>query len=461
MTTKLTLRTYAGYAAGDMANNLAFSMQGMFLLIYYTNVVGLDPAGVAVVLLVVRIIGAFSDLVAGRMVDLTETRWGRFRPYLVFASPPLLLMSVATFTVPAFGGNQTWQYLYAATTLSLLGMLYSAVTIPYGSLATVMTKDPVERARLGVWRMLGPVVTMLGLAVIVSPQITRYATDPAALQSFLTRVTLVFAVVGFLLYWFCFTSTHEAERRPARAVTILQTFHTLTRNRPLAILCVSDLVFLTGLFGVHGAMAYYATYVLGDSATMVWMIVAMNGASLATMPVIPRLVGRFGKKSTYYVGAVGIVVFGTAVFFVPPTLAAVIPVFFLFGLFQSISLSLAFAFQADTVEYGEWRTGRRTEGATYAVYSFFRKISQATAGAVVGYALALGGFSATLTAQPESAVVAIRAVVGLGPAVLALLGAAIFLAYPLTDVRYRRMVEEVRERHVVRESESTLEMPPG
>lgn len=429
-----------------MANNLAFSMQGMFLLIYYTNVVGLDPAGVAVLLLGVRILGAFSDLVAGRLVDLTDTRWGRFRPFLILASPPLLLMSVATFTVPSFGGDRAWQYAYAAVTLSLLGMLYSIVTIPYGSLATVMTKDPVERARLGVWRMLGPVVTMLGLAVIISPQISRYATQPEVLQAFLTRVTLIFAVVGFLLYWFCFTSSHEAERRPAKVVTIRETFRTLRLNTPLAILCVADLVLLTGLFGVHGSMAYYATYVLGDSATMIWMIVAMNVASLVTMPVIPRLVARIGKKGTYYVGAAGIVVFGVLVFLAPPSLAAAIPALFLFFVFQSFAMSLAFAFQADTVEYGEWRTGKRTEGATYAVYSFFRKISQALAGSVVGYALALGGFSASLATQPDTALLAIRAVMGLGPAVFALLGALIFLAYPLTDARYRVMVEEVQGR---------------
>jgi len=443
-----------------MANNLAFSMQGMFLLIYYTNVVGLDPAGVGVVLLLVRILGAFTDLIAGRMVDLTDTRWGRFRPYLVFASPPLLLMSVATFTVPSFGGDRTWQYVYAATTLAVLGALYSAVTIPYGSLATVMTKDPVERARLGVWRMLGPMVTMLALAAIIAPQITRYATEPAELQAFLTRITLVFAVVGFLLYWFCFTSSHELERRDTRAVTMRETFHTLRHNRPLAILCLADLVFLTGLFGVHGALAYYATYVLGDSSLMIWMIVAQSAASLVTLPLIPRLVRRIGKKNAYYVGAVGIVTLGIWVFLMPPTLAVVVPTFFLFGSFQNVSLSLAFAFQADTVEYGEWRTGRRTEGTTYAVYSFFRKISQAVAGLLVGYALAVGGFSATLATQPESARVAIRAVVGLGPAVFALLGAAIFLAYPLTDTRYRRILAEVRERHLLEGDESTLGRSP-
>jgi len=370
-------------------------------------------------------------------------------------------MSVATFTVPSFGGDQAWQYAYAAVTLSLLGMLYSIVTIPYGSLATVMTKDPVERARLGVWRMLGPVVTMLGLAVIISPQISRHTAAPEELQSFLTRITLLFAVVGFLLYWFCFTSSHEDVTRRAKPVTIRETFQTLRLNRPLAILCVADLVFLTGLFGVHGSMAYYATYVLGDSATMIWMIVAMNVASLATMPVIPRLVARIGKKGTYYVGAGGIVVSGVLVFLAPRSLAVAVAALFLFFVFQSLAMSLAFAFQADTVEYGEWRTGQRTEGATYAVYSFFRKISQALAGSVVGYALALGGFSAALPSQPDSALVAIRAVMGLGPAAFALLGALIFLAYPLTDVRYRRMVGEVRQRNLVRDRESTLEAPPG
>ena len=133
-----------------MANNLAFSMLGMFLLIYYTNVVGLDPAGVAVVLLGVRILGAFSDLVAGRLVDLTNTRWGRFRPYLVFASPPLLLMSVATFTVPSFGGDQAWQYAYAAVTLSLLGMLYSIVTIPVDCVPGCETVGAIRCKEQGV-----------------------------------------------------------------------------------------------------------------------------------------------------------------------------------------------------------------------------------------------------------------------------------------------------------------------
>jgi glucuronide carrier protein len=148
---KLTVRNYLGYAAGDLANNLAFSLQALFLLIYYTNVVGLNPAAIATMFLAVRAWDAFADLAAGRMVDLTRSRWGKFRPYLLFASLPLLLASIALFSVPNFDST-TAKYIYAYITYALLGFLYSLTNIPYGSLATAMTQDPVERSRLGFGR---------------------------------------------------------------------------------------------------------------------------------------------------------------------------------------------------------------------------------------------------------------------------------------------------------------------
>jgi Na+/melibiose symporter-like transporter len=121
---KLTVRNYLGYAAGDLANNLAFSLQALFLLIYYTNVVGLNPAAIATMFLVVRAWDAFADLAAGRLVDITRSRWGKFRPYLLFASLPLLLSSIALFSVPNFDST-TAKYIYAYITYALLGFLYS------------------------------------------------------------------------------------------------------------------------------------------------------------------------------------------------------------------------------------------------------------------------------------------------------------------------------------------------
>jgi glucuronide carrier protein len=450
---KLTLTNYFGYAAGDLANNLAFSLQALFLLIYYTNVVGLNPAAIATMFLVVRVWDAFADLVAGRLVDITRSRWGKFRPYLLFASLPLLLSSIALFTVPDFD-SLTAKYVYAYITYAVLGFLYSLTNIPYGSLATVMTQDPVERSRLGIWRSVGPIFGIFVLVVVIAPQITRYRTQPDQLQSFLTIVTIVFAVIGYALYLFCFATCKEQIIPESKRVTMKETFATVRQNRPLLILCVSNLVFLTGIFGLQAAQAYFATYILGNSAQLIWMVLATSVSTFVAVPIVPRLVARIGKKSTFLIGAAGLIVLGTWIFFMPTNLAVVVVTFFVFGFFQNLSMSLLFAFEADAVEYGEYRTGKRTEGATYAIYSFFRKVSQAIAGAVAGYALAFGGFIARAPEQPESALTAIRAVVGLGPAVFAILGGLMFLAYPLTDTRFREIVRELQARRGIRDAQA-------
>lgn len=443
---KLTLRNYLGYSAGDLANNLAFSLQALFLLIYYTNVVGLSAASVATMFLLVRAWDAFADLFAGRMVDITRTRWGKFRPYLLFASAPLLLSSVALFSVPNFSST-TAKYVYVYVTYALLGFLYSLTNIPYGSLATAMTQDPVERARLGVWRSMGPIFGTLLLVLIISPKISQFKTQPDQLQSFLTMVTIIFAVIGYGLYLFCFFSCKEQVFHEAKRVTLKETLETARQNKPLLILCFSNLILLTGVFGVQAAMAYYAAYILGNSSLLIWMVLASSVATFLAVPVVPRTVERIGKKNTLIIAVLCMAVIGVWLFFMPPLLIVVVPSFFLFGFFQSGGLSLLFAFEADAVEYGEYKTGKRTEGATYAIYSFFRKVSQAVAGAFAGYALAAGGFIAKAPQQPESALTAIRAVIGLGPAVFGLVGVLIFLAYPLTDDRFREIVTELHKRH--------------
>jgi glucuronide carrier protein len=443
---KLTLRNYLGYTAGDFANNLAFSLQALFLLIYYTNVVGLNPAPIATMFLVVRAWDAFADLAAGRLVDLTKSRWGKFRPYLLFASLPLLLSSIALFSVPDFGST-TAKYVYAYVTYALLGFLYSLTNIPYGSLATAMTQDPIERSRLGVFRTVGPIFGTFILVLVIAPQISRYKTQPDQLQSFLTTVTIVFAVAGYALYLFCFANCKEQTFRESKPVTVKETIATVRQNRPLLILCVSNLIFLTGVFGLQASQAYYAAYILGNSTQLIWMVLATSLATFVAVPVVPTFVARIGKKNTFLIGAAGLVVMGTWIFFMPPGLPIVVVSFFVFGLFQNLSMSLLFAFEADAVEYGEYKTGKRTEGATYAIYSFFRKVSQAVAGAIAGYALAFGGFVAKAPQQNDSALTTIRGLVGLGPAVFALLGGLIFLAYPLTDTRFREIVRELHVRH--------------
>jgi len=295
---KLTARNYLSYAAGDLANNLAFSLQALFLLIYYTNVVGLNPAAIATMFLVVRAWDAFADLAAGRLVDITNSRWGKFRPYLLFSSLPLLLSSIALFSLPNFDST-TAKYIYAYITYALLGFLYSLTNIPYGSLATAMTQDPVERSRLGIWRSVGPIIGIFVIVLIMAPQITRYKTQPDQLQTFLTTVTIIFAVVGYALYLLCFFNCKEQVAHESKPVSVKETIDTVRQNRPLLILCVSNLIFLTGIFGLQGAQAYFAAYILANSAQLIWMVLATSLSTFVAVPIVPNMVSRIGKKNTF------------------------------------------------------------------------------------------------------------------------------------------------------------------
>src|SRR3954447_931985 len=167
---RLPFKTVAGYGAGDFGFNLAFSLSTSFLLYYYTDVAGISAAAIGTMFLVVRLWDAFADLLAGRLVDRTMTRRGKFRPFILFGSVPLLVMSVLTFAVPK-GWSGGAQLLYAYLTYAVLGLIYSLVNVPYGSLASAMTQLSRERAKLATARGLGAASAGLLLTFIIAPQI--------------------------------------------------------------------------------------------------------------------------------------------------------------------------------------------------------------------------------------------------------------------------------------------------
>ncbi|WP_182111266.1 MULTISPECIES: glucuronide transporter [unclassified Actinotalea] len=448
---RLRLSQLVGYASGDAANNLAFSMSSMFLLLYYTDVVGISAAAAGTLFLVVRAWDAFADIFAGRLVDRTMTRWGKFRPFFLFGSLPLLLLSVATFTVPGgLGGTGTLVYAYV--TYALLGLAYSLVNIPYGSLASAMTQVPEERAKLASFRMVGTAATMILLAFVVAPQITR--SDD--LQQSLTLTTLLFVVVGLGLYGLLFRTSRENVVRDVARVSLRQSLGTLRGNRPLLMLCLSALCFLTGMFTLQTVQAYYARDVLGDANLFIVLTVVSTLAMFAVAPVIPRLVRGVGKKAAYVGAGALAVVAATGVALTPPTMSWLAIVFFgLYGIGLAAVNMLMFALEADTVEYGEWRSGVRTEGTTYAVFSFTRKLGQAVGGAAAAYGLGLVGYVAEAEQQTQATTDGIRYIAGFVPAVFIAVGVLIMLAYPLTEKVFRSMVGEVEARRAARAGAAT------
>jgi glucuronide carrier protein len=438
---------YLGYGAGDAANNLAFSMSSMFLLLYYTDVVGISAAAAGTLLLVVRVWDAFADLFAGRVVDTTSTRWGRFRPFLLFGSVPLLVLGVAIFTVPDFSPGG--QLVYAYVSYALFGLAYSLVNIPYGSLATAMTQRPDERAKLSSARIVGSNLTILLLAVIVSPQIE--GSDD--LQRSLTITTVVFLVVGIALYLFAFFASEERVERDQVDVSLREAAGTIRQNRPLVLLCLSGLVFLTGWYSLQTVAIYYARDVLGDANLYIAITIVQTAGVFAAAALVPRLVTRIGKKRAYLAFGVVAIGGGLGVALAPASIPAIAIVCFgVLGVGLGGANTLMFALAADTVEYGEWRTGFRIEGQIYAAFSFTRKAGQGVGAAVAAFVIGLGGYVAASATQPGSAVDAIKIAAGAVPAGFILIALAIMAAYPLTEDRFREIVREVAARRAARRS---------
>jgi len=439
---------YLGYGLGDTANNLTFMMVSSFLLIYYTDVAAIPAAAAGTLFLVVRVWGGFTDLIAGRRVDATSTRWGKFRPYLLFASPPLLLLLVAIFTVPG-GWSDGAKLVYAYVTYALFYLAYSFVNIPYGSLSAAMTQAPDERSKLSSYRMVFTSLTILLLALVVSPQIENADN----LQRSLTITTIAFAVVGFALYLFTFFTSREQVERSSETAGLRETLGMLRQNRPLVVLCLSCLLFLTGMFAMQTVAVYYARDVLGNANLYIVMTVVGTVLMIVASMLVPTVARAIGKKRAYILGGFIAVVGGVAMVFAPGSIPAIgIACYGVLNFGIGLVNTLIFAIQPDTVDYGEWKTGVRGEGSTYSILSFTRKVGQGVGGAAASFTLGLGGYVSGAGNQTGAAISSIKVAVGVVPAVAILIGALIMFAYPLTENVYRRIVGETAERRAAREA---------
>ena len=441
---KLSKLSIVGYGAGDAANNLAFTTATMFLLVYYTDVAGISAAAAGTLLLVVRLFDAFADILAGRIVDSSYSKkFGKFRPFIMFGSVPLLLLSAAAFSIPQIG--ESGMLLYAYLTYAALGLAYSLVNIPYGSLAGAMTQDAGERAKLASARSIGAVIVGAALGVFVAPLIV----PGADLQTLFTFMTLGFVVVGTALYLFTAFTAKERVVRDVTKVSLKQSINTLKGNRPLLMLCISSFIFLTGMLALSTVQLYYLRDVLHALPLYAVISVIQLVVTFGLAAVIPRIVRRFGKRQGYIAGGVIMAIGGLIIFFAPANMVWL----GFFGLVvcqvgMLLVNMLVWTLEADTVEYGEWKTGVRAEGITYALFSFTRKAGQAVGGALAAFSLAWGGYAAGDLVQSAQAELGIRAGAGLIPVAASVLAVAVMFFYPLTDKRHAVIVAEIAERRV-------------
>ena len=444
----------AGYAAGDAGCNIAFQMTGLFLLVFYTNVVGIPPAQAGSIFLFVKFWDAFADIFAGRMVDRTMTRWGKFRPFLLWYSLPLLAANIVCFWIPV--SSDTGKLVWATASYALLGLLYSLVNIPYGSLAGAMSQNPVDRSRLASARMVGSGATILLLALVLAPQIK--ASQDLGRTFLITSV--VFLIIGAALFLTTFLTARETVYREVAKVSFKQTVQTVRKNKPLLRLCSSSFFYLTGQSVITTLTIYLAIDVMAQYASGNWLAtvatIITTGAVLYVAPFGPAITRGLGKKHGFMVAA-GAAMIGCAVFFFSTNLILALLGLFIIGIGVALLNTMTWAMESDTVEYGEYQTGIRTEGATYAAFSFTRKVGQAVGAALASYGLAWAGYNASLkgTGQSQNPQVldGMQQAAGFLTFAPLLIAFLIMATYPLTEAKFREIMQGIQANRLARHAE--------
>ena len=407
-----------GYMLGDVGSCLLFNFIGSYLLVFYTDVFGISAAAVGTLMVVSRVWDAINDPMMGVIVDKRKrSKDGKFRPYLKYMGIPLGIFTILTFLViPNMPQNMRLPYAYV--TYIGFGMAYTAINIPYGSLASVMTNDPVQRTELSTWRNLSAVFAMIPL-MILTPKLIFDASGAVSAKGFVIAAVL-YAIIANIGFRLCYNMTTERivneVKEDAPKTTLGETLKTLVKNRALIGLIISSLGTLTANF-LPGALNAYLFKDYFQAPGMLGLAGLLPMVSMfIVLPLTGKLVGKFGKKNiAIYSSLVCVVTYGILFLFPSKNPWVYIILITVSGIGSGLYGMIVWALVGDVIDYQEYLTGKREEGIVYATYSLSRKLVQAIVGSIGGFALAAIGYQSGAATQTPEVAESIRNIIILVP----------------------------------------------
>lgn len=432
------------YGFGDLASQFVWTFVGSYLTIYYTDIVGLAPAIVSVIMMGARIWDAINDPMMGAIAERTRSKFGRFRPYIAFGCPFLAIFAVLTFTNP-FGGGSAAGAIWAAVTYIIAGMLYTLVNIPYAALSGVMTEDANQRNKINTSRNIGMNLGMVIVNALSAGLALRFSGEGAEVANGhgYMMTALIYAIISIPLFLIVFATAKEKVQpmHGTQAFSFKDTVNNLARNKYLMIITLIMLLQMTAFMGRIAVTSYYVIYCLG-SFTMIALIMTIPslGGIIGSF-FVPFFAKRFGKRAvlmgSMLIQAVGLLV----IYFAPfDNITMVLVGCWIFGLFN-VGFPMTLSMVADSVDYMELKTGIRTDGTAYATYGLATKVGNAIGGSIGVLLLAAFGYVANAE-QTVEAMNGINIVVNLIPAILFILGAAACLLWDMSD----KDADEIREK---------------
>ena len=436
-----------GYAFGDFGCGAFFLFVSSYLMIFYTDVLGISAAAVGTLFIVARVWDAVNDPIMGVIVDKnTHTEHGKFRPYIVKYGIPMTLIGILTFTaIPGLPENMKLPYAYV--TYIVFGMLYTAVNIPYGSLASVMTSDSNERTALSTFRNMGSIFANL-LVMLLVPKIV-FTNGQVTAAGFI-KCAIIFAIISSISYMLTFRLTtervvHKSNNTDGKKVGIASTLKTLGKNRAFVGVTLASFTMLASTFIGTSLNAYLFKEYFNNAGLISLAGLATIIPMFLVIPFVGRIVSVFGKKEAAAGGTAFSMIIYFILFISPIKNAYVyIGLTMLAGLGTGLVNTLIWALVGDAIDYQEYLSGERNEGTVYSSYSLCRKLAQAISGGVGGFALSFLGYQSGAAVQAESVGVGIKNIIcGANAIGLALTFLAFLFVYNLSKKRLAEVNEEL------------------
>lgn len=457
---KISFKEKVGYGLGDAASSMFWKLFGMYLMFFYTDVFGLEAKVVGTMFLITRVWDSLFDPIIGVIADRTKSKWGKFRPYLLYAAVPFGIIGVFTFYTPSL--NESGRIVYAYATYSLMMMVYSAINVPYAALLGVMSSSPKVRSVLATYRMtfayLGSFVTLL----LFNPLVTYFSENNLSVSNqrygWVVAVSLI-AICCVLLFFLCFLWTKERIiSNSADPSTLKEDIKHLLHNKPWWILSGAGIFTLIFNSVRDGAALYYFKYYVEEEfhvKIQFFQIPFVLSGLYFSVGQIANLVGVIlassvsnwiGKKNTFMASMV-LAFFGSVLFYWIPKdgILEIFTLQIIISFCAGIVFPLLWSMYADCVDYSELKTGKRATGLIFSSSSMSQKLGWAFGSALTGWLLGYFGFQAN-EVQTEETLSGIRMFLSFFPAIGAFVSALFIFFYPLDERRVEAISEELNQR---------------
>ncbi|QIL88561.1 hypothetical protein GNX18_01340 [Microbulbifer sp. SH-1] len=429
------------YGFGDFAFNLSFTFCSLFLLYFYTDVLELNASVAGMIIMIALAWEGFTDPIIGMIANRTSTKWGKYRPYLLFGSVPLAISVIAMFIPTGLSGSALVAYCFV--THLIYRTLFTVVNIPYISMSAQMTRNSDTRGKLAAARMIFAIVCGLMLAALSLP--LANALGGGKMGFF--YLSIIYATLATVILLFCFSTTTEVvtatEQNHPSAKEMIKM---LGINRPFLLLFIATILGATGYTMSGKALIYYLKYWTGsEAAVTTGLVITLGAAALAMVPWV--LISRKTSKRVVWISSATINILSYLVFLIvaPKEGLLLWSLLFLIGIGNSGFILTFWSMLPDTVEYGQWKTGVRAEGAIFGLIAFAQKVALGLGTGLIGIFLDSIGYIANQP-QSEHTLQGIVSIYGGGPLLLFLASVIAIWSYPINQKTHMKLVEELDSR---------------